>query len=225
MERRKLIKSITGLALLMAVEVVLSIVSNYMPGVVNFNLALTPIVIGSVLFGPWGGLLLGACNGFITLIAPGTAVFVGHNAFMTIALCILKTGLAGVVSAFIYKGLRKFNKYFSIVLSGISVPIVNTGLFVVGVILFFLPLYGEGKDGVAVLFSTVITINFLIEFLLSVILSPAIIYIIRVTGRILALEKEENTRKVIEEKSNEENKKTPKRKLTKNIEININVEL
>ena len=218
MKRRNLIKSITGLALLLAVEVVLSIISNYMPGVVNFNLALTPIVIGSVLFGPYGGLLLGAANGIITLIAPGTAPFVGHNAFMTFILCVAKTGLAGLFSALIFKGLSKLNKNVGIVLSGISVPIINTAVFIVGVILFFLPLYGEGKEGVATLFSLVITVNFLIEFLISVFLSPAIIYIIRVTGKTFGL--------IIEEKKtskNEENKVIEQNKNPKII-VNLTIE-
>ena len=137
---------------------------------------------------------------------------------MTFALCVLKTGLAGLFSALIYKGLSKLNKNVAIILSGISVPIINTAIFIVGVILFFLPLYGEGKEGVATLFSLVITVNFLIEFLISVILSPAIIYIIRVTGKSFGL--------IFEEKrlrKNEENKVIKKNKNHK-IKVNLNIE-
>lgn len=182
MKRRQLTKFITGLALLVALEVVLSIVSNFMPGVVNFNLGLTPIVIGAVLYGPIGGLILGIINGFITLIAPGTQVFLGFNAILTILLCLLKTGLAGLFAGLIYKALNKLNFKASVIVSGLVVPIVNTSLFIIGVLLFFLPIYGEGKEAVGVLFSTVITINFLIEFLISALLSPAIIKIISAIG-------------------------------------------
>lgn len=184
MKRRQLIKFITGLSLLVALEVVLSIVSNFMPGAVNFNLALAPIVIGAVLYGPIGGLILGIINGVITLIAPGTQVFLGFNTFATILLCVLKTGLAGLVAGLIFKYLGKKNFKVYIVLSGLSVPIINTGLFIIGVILFFLPIYGEGQQAVATLFSAVITINFLIEFLISVLLSPAIIHIIAIVNKV-----------------------------------------
>lgn len=208
MKRRQLIKSITGLALLVALEVVLSIVSNFMPGVVNFNLALAPIVIGAVLYGPIGGLILGIINGVITLIAPGTQVFLGFNAFATILLCMLKTGLAGLVAGLIFKYLGKKNFKVSIVLSGLSVPIINTGLFIIGVILFFLPIYGEGQQALATLFSTVITINFLIEFLISALLSPAIIHIIATINKV-DINKSKNS-------DNTDNKK--------DIKVKINIE-
>lgn len=208
MKKRQLIKSITGLSLLVALEVVLSIVSNFMPGVVNFNLALAPIVIGAVLYGPIGGLILGIINGVITLIAPGTQVFLGFNAFATILLCMLKTGLAGLVAGLIFKYLGKKNFKVSIVLSGLSVPIINTGLFIIGVILFFLPIYGEGQQAVATLFSTVITINFLIEFLISALLSPAIIHIIATINKV-NINKSKNS-------DNTDNKK--------DIKVKINIE-
>ena len=203
MKRTKRIKFITGLALLLAVEVVLSIISNYMPGTVNFNLALIPISIGAVLFGPIGGFILGAANGIVTLIAPGTQVFVAQNAFATVLLCILKTGLAGLVSGYVYKAIKKINTNGAIITSGILVPIVNTSIFILGVILFFLPLYGEGKQAIGVLFSSVISINFLIEFLISALLCPAVIQIINVSKRTLG---------IVDENNNNVNKETKQTK-------------
>ena len=203
MKRTKRIKFITGLALLLAVEVVLSIISNYMPGTVNFNLALIPISIGAVLFGPIGGFILGAANGIVTLIAPGTQVFVAQNAFATVLLCILKTGLAGLVSGYVYKVIKIINTNGAIITSGILVPIVNTSIFILGVILFFLPLYGEGKQAIGVLFSSVISINFLIEFLISALLCPAVIQIINVSKRTLG---------IVDENNNNVNKETKQTK-------------
>ena len=203
MKRTKRIKFITGLALLLAVEVVLSIISNYMPGTVNFNLALIPISIGAVLFGPIGGFILGAANGIVTLIAPGTQVFVAQNAFATVLLCILKTGLAGLVSGYVYKAIKIINTNGAIITSGILVPIVNTSIFILGVILFFLPLYGEGKQAIGVLFSSVISINFLIEFLISALLCPAVIQIINVSKRTLG---------IVDENNNNVNKETKQTK-------------
>lgn len=183
MKKRQLIKSITGLALLVALEVVLSIISNFMPGTVNFNLALAPIAIGAALFGPYGGLFLGVINGIITLIAPGTQAFLAYNALMTVLLCIVKTGLAGFISGLVFNLIKKKNFNLSVIFSGLLVPIINTGVFILGVIVFFLPLYGEGQEAVATLFSLVITVNFLIEFLISVLLTPAFIHIIRIINK------------------------------------------
>ena len=184
MKKKLNIKFITGLGLLLAVEVVLSFISNYIPGSVNPNLALIPISIGAILYGPLGGAILGAANGIITIIAPQTiAFFVPVNLIATIVLCILKTGLAGVVASVVYRLLKKWNEKIAIVLSSFLVPIVNTGIFILGVLMFFLSIYGEGQAAVGALFSTVISINFAIELILSILLAPAVVYVINIASK------------------------------------------
>ena len=181
-------RRITGLAILIALEVGLCFLSNYVTiGTVNLNLALIPIVIGACLYGPLAGLALGLINGIIVIIAPGTAAFTAQNALATVILCLVKTGLAGLLAGFVYKALRKANDFVAVLLASIVVPVVNTGLFILGVFLFFMPLYqqwaGEGANVYAFVISTTLTINFLIELAINVVLSTAVHRIIVVVGR------------------------------------------
>lgn len=179
---------ITGIAILIALEVGLCFISNYVTiGTVNLNLALIPIVIGACLYGPVVGLILGLVNGAIVLVAPGTSVFLATSLGATIVLCLLKTGLAGLISGFVYKALRKKNDFVAVLIASIVVPIVNTGLFILGVFAFFMPLYqewaGEGANAYAFVITTTLTINFLIEFAINVVLATAVHRIIVVVGK------------------------------------------
>ena len=54
-------------------------------------------------------------------------------------------------------------------------PIVNTTIFIIGVVLFFMPIYGNFIN----LIKGVLTINFLIEFIINLILSPTVFRIIK----------------------------------------------
>ena len=175
------IQKITGISILMTLAIVLTFISNYIPaGMVNINLTLIVIVIGACIYGPLAGLLLGVINGIITLIAPATlAVFFPLHPLLTILLCIVKTGVAGLVSGLLFKLFKSIKKEFiGTIVSSIVVPIINTGLFIIGVLLFFLDVYGDATT----LITLVLSVNFLIEFISIVVLSPAIYRIIKVVA-------------------------------------------
>ncbi len=184
MTKTESIRTITGLGILAALVVVLQLIANYISfGPVSITLSLTPIVIGSILYGKKGGALLGSICGVIVLFAPSTATFFSYNPFVTIVLCILKMGLAGFMSGLAYELIKKKKESVAIVVASILTPIINTGLFALGTIIFFLPLIGEGVEAVKVLFLTVIGWNFVVEFIVNVILSPTVIYITRIINR------------------------------------------
>ena len=175
------IQKITGISILMTLAIVLTFISNYVPaGMVNINLTLVVIVIGACIYGPLAGLLLGVINGIITLIAPATlAVFFPLHPLLTILLCIVKTGVAGLVSGLLFKLFKSIKKEFiGTIVSSIVIPIINTGIFIVGVLLFFLDVYGDATT----LITLVLSVNFLIEFISIVVLSPAIYRIIKVVA-------------------------------------------
>ena len=174
-------KKITGLGLMTALVVVLQIISNYVQiGPVSINLAIIPVVIGSIIYGPICGLLLGLVDGAIILSAPSTAFFLSYNAWATVLLCLLKTGIAGLVSGFMPKLIK--NEKIAVVVSSLIVPILNTGLFICGCLLFFMPLLSEslGIVNLGGILGVLIGVNFFIEFGVLVLLSPTIYYIYKV---------------------------------------------
>ena len=181
MKNKERIQTITGLSILIGLAIALTFLSNYIPtGVVNINLVLIVIVIAACIYGPIGGAVIGFVNGVIMIFAPGTlTVFMPYNPLVTILLCITKTTVAGIVSGLIFKLLSKKKDFLASVLSSIVVPIVNTGIFIIGATLFFLNIeFWQGSF--TKMITSILTINFLIEFVSIVILSPAIYRIIKV---------------------------------------------
>ena len=133
MSEKTVIQKMAGTGMLFALEIVLQIIGNHVNiGPVNINLSLMPIVMGAVFFGPLSGLFLGLVNGIITILAPGTGAFLAVSPFWTIVVCLLKTGLAGLISGLIYKVFEKKHLIAGIVLASIIVPIINTGIFALG---------------------------------------------------------------------------------------------
>ncbi|MDY4848920.1 MAG: ECF transporter S component [Bacilli bacterium] len=178
------IKKITGTGIFLAIIVVLTLISNYVTfsiGGININLSLVVIVLGACLYGPISGLLLGAANGVVTIFAPGTAAFLAINPVATVLLCILKTGLAGLASGFLFLLFKKKLTVLGTFLCSIIVPVINTGLFIAGVLLFFLDIFGDFTT----LITAVVGLNFLIESIVITVLCPAIYYIIKLAQRII----------------------------------------
>ena len=103
------VKTIAGLGILTAMVVVLQLLSNYVQfGPVSITLSLFPIAVGAMLYGPFGGLFLGLVNGAVVLSAPSTiSFFFAYSPVGTIAICLLKTGLAGFVAGLIFKLYKK----------------------------------------------------------------------------------------------------------------------
>lgn len=171
------VKRIAGIGILSAVTVVLAFISNYIPGLaVNINLALIPIVVGACIYGPKSGLFLGVIDGILICFAPDTLTyFMTHNVIATIILCLLKTGLGGFMSGVFYRLFKDKNDLLAAFMASLILPIVNTGIFILGVVLFFMPIYGSFIN----LIKLVLTFNFLIEFLVNLVLSPTVHRIIK----------------------------------------------
>ena len=171
------IKRMVGIASLAAVVAVLQVLSLFIKfGEISITLALIPLVVGAILYGVSGGAILGFVMGFIVLVTNAEAFYV-INPVATIILCLVKSTAAGIVSALAFKLLYKKNFVVAVVLASILAPIVNTGIFALGCIVFFfdtLKTWSGGSDVLGYLFLTMIGINFIIEFLVNSILSPAV---------------------------------------------------
>lgn len=197
------IKRMVGIASLTALIVVLQFISNYIQfGSVSITLALIPMVVGAIIYGPLVGFILGLIMGFIILLAPSTALFWNYNAIMTILLCLFKTGLAGLAAGYVYKGiirikaLKKATFPTAIIVATLVAPLINTGLFILGTSILFqglsisvdgvttvlVPSNGGYGAALSASIGFVVLTNFVIEFIISVVLSPSIVYLTKVLG-------------------------------------------
>lgn len=183
-------RTVAELGILTALVIGLQFFSNHVTfGTVSITLALIPIVIGAILYGPLGGLFLGLVCGGITILAPSTlAEFMPHNAWATILLCLTKMGAAGALSGLVFMLFRKNHPKVGVVIAAIIVPLTNTGIFAGGAYLFFYDILSSAAEtaGVsvpAILFLSWIGINFIIEFVVNSILAPALYFLYRYIER------------------------------------------
>lgn len=178
------------IAILAALVIILQIISNYIKfGPVQITLALTPIIIGAALYGIWAGAVLGAVLGVLILIwgllgldGGFMLILIDANPFFAVALCILKTTAAGFVSGAVFKALSKKNDIVASFIAGGLCPMVNTGVFIAGMFTLFIGTLKGFADGQNILLYTITTfvgVNFLVEFIVNMVLATAVTRIIR----------------------------------------------
>lgn len=192
---RAKILTMVQIALLSALVVVLQVFfSAIRVGVVTLNFVLVPIVIAGVLIGPMAGLIVGAFAGlttFIQVFTSGDVFYVflmTNNAFATALICICKTAAAGLLAGLVYNLITRIGKpsagknYVGSLAASIVCPVVNTGLFVLGMLLFFGgALTSDATFGAAAaegLVSFVLVglvgVNFFVELALNILICPLI---------------------------------------------------
>lgn len=170
------VRQLTYIAVLTAIVAVLQFVPIK---IVTFELALSVpvIVIGAALCGMGAGAWLGFVFGFVVLLLPGTAAFMSFNAFGTILTVLAKGIAAGAVAGIVYKLIEKRNRYIAVLVSAVCATFVNTGVFLVGSLLFF-----EGN--LATVVNTFISVNFLIELIVNVVLVPTVYRVINIKKKV-----------------------------------------
>jgi uncharacterized membrane protein len=187
MKKSLKVKRIAACGILCALEVVLSIVSIYVKILpFSINLALIPIIIGACVYGPFVGLFLGIVNGCLNLL--DASFFLAYNVPLTILLCLVKTGVAGLVAGYVYKLLRKFNFLVAIIVATLITPTVNSGIFVVGTYFIFGQLFAEyaASEGISLMryiIVNLVLVNYVIELVIDIVLTPAVYTIIRVFAK------------------------------------------
>lgn len=173
------------LGLLTAIIVVLqSLAIGIRFGTFSITLTLVPIVVGAALYGWKAGAWLGFVFGVVVLLTDAGA-FLAVNVPGTIITCILKGAAAGAAAGFVYNlMMKKFrNSLVSVVSAGIVSPVVNTGLFLLGCVIFFLPTITEwagGSDVGAYMLTSFVGLNFLVELGINLALSSVIVVIINI---------------------------------------------
>ena len=178
------IKRMAAVALLMALVVVMQFISGMIPPVSGFSISLVliPVVLGSALYGPGVGALLGGTFGLIVFINCVTGADVGGAMVLQAnpVLCFLvvmgKGILAGLASGWVYKLLKNKNTYLAMLCAAIVCPVVNTGVFVACMLTFFkdvLSAWAAGGDLLTYILTGLVVANFLPEMIINVVFSPA----------------------------------------------------
>ncbi len=171
-------------AILTAITFVLQYVSMAIrTGTFSITLSLVPIVIGAAILGIKGGAWLGFIFGIAVLISGDAMTFMAFSIPGTIITVLAKGILSGVVAGFIFKLLRKKGSALSVTAAAISCPIVNTGVFIIGVFVFFLKHFMIDGVTVGALIFSFIGFNFLIELAVNIVLSPIIVRLINIRNK------------------------------------------
>ena len=180
------VKKITGVAILVALVIVLQIIGNYVTlGPISINLALIPIAIGAIMFGPLAGALLGLVDGVLCIVAPSTLeFFMPFAPFWTILTCLVKTSAAGALAGLVYKLISKKNDTVAIIVSSLLIPVVNTGIFALASFTVIsnaiANLNATNINVMKFVFLFVIGWNFIFEFGVTSVLSPTIVKVINI---------------------------------------------
>ncbi|MGN0814165.1 MAG: ECF transporter S component [Candidatus Coproplasma sp.] len=210
-------KNISYIAVLVALVVVLQCFGGYIKiAGLSLNLALVPIALGAILFGPLLGSTLGLICGFVILMygvtgnEPFTFYLFSQSPVMTVLLCLVKTTVAGCAAGWAYKLISKKNKWIAVFVASALVPVVNTGVFAIGCFIILDTVVGylsavgldtTGMSAFYIVFVVVITWNFFIELLTSLILAPAVATVTRVVEKQIKVNSK-NTRAIDEDEDN-----------------------
>ena len=183
-------RKMTGLAIFSAIIVVLQVVSTFVKfGPFSITLSLAPIIIGAAIYGVGAGAFLGFVFSAVVVI---TGILGWDGGFIMMLMGISPIGLlitalgkgtlAGWVSGLVYKAISKKNELLGVITAGVVCPVVNTGFFVVGMLLFFADTFtamAGGQDLVSFIIFGLAGINFVIELLVNLVLSSGITQIIK----------------------------------------------
>ena len=205
--RKNDIVKLVGVGLFTAIVVVLQYLGSFIKfGPFSISLVLVPIVIGAALYGRIAGAWLGFVFSVVVLLQPDTALFYQANFAGTIITVLLKGTLAGLLAGVVYKALEKKNvtlaviaKFLALVFgkrklekknvtlaviaAAFTCPVVNTGIFLLGSVVFFMDTiktWAAGTNVFVFMIVGLVGFNFLFELAVNMLLSPVIVRLIQV---------------------------------------------
>ena len=158
-------------------------------GTFSVSLVLIPIVVGAALGGKRVSTWLGFVFSLIVLLSGDASVFLAIDPIGTVITVLLKGTLAGLIGGFAFELLKKINTYFAVIVSAILVPMVNTGIFLIGCRLFFFDTIKEWANGLGFenaftyMIVGLVGVNFLFELAINIILSPSVVGAVKVLSK------------------------------------------
>ena len=185
-------RTLVSLALFTAIVVVLQALGSFIRfGPFSISLVMAPIVIGAVLYGPLAGAWLGGVFGLVVLLSGDAGAFLAINPLGAILTVMVKGIACGVAAGWGYRLLCRANEYVAVVVAAIACPVVNTGLFLLGCLAFFMDYVASvaetmGFTGSAGAFLIVgfVGMNFVVELLVNAVLSPVIVRLTRIGRKV-----------------------------------------
>ena len=180
---------LTGLALMTGIIIVLQIVASFIKfGPFTITLALAPIIIGAALYGAGAGAYLGGVFGVVVFIACVAGWDMGGNILftarplVTLILCVVKGALAGLAAGSVYRALAQRSPMAGSILAGIMCPVVNTGIFCLGLAGFYYDTLVAWAGGTALVYyviTVLVGLNFLLEMAINLVLSSVIVRVVK----------------------------------------------
>lgn len=169
-------KKFSIISIFTALIIVLQILSTYINfGGFPITLTLVPIIVAGAVLGPAIGSLMGLVFGVMVSIMViigadhSGAMMFASKPLITILTCIIKGIASGFAGAFVYKIIN--NTKISIIASAIITPVINTAILYISLMLFF-------DSTFTALVAAFMSINFVIELLINVLLSPGLLIVI-----------------------------------------------
>ena len=182
------IHKMVGTGVLTAVVIVVYLLTmGISVGPFNITFALIPIVVGAALYGWATGGWLGLVFGAMVLFTGGANAFLVINVPGTIITVLVEGAAAGLVPGLIYGALEKKNRW--------AAPIVNTGIFLLGCLAFFMGTINEWAAGAGIenagvyMVTVFVGVNFLVELGANLLLSSVIVRIVDIVKNKLAANK------------------------------------
>lgn len=188
--KKQNIRKMATLSLMIALIVVLQLLGYVLPRLGPFGLSfvLVPVIIGAAYFGPKEGAILGAAFGVVVCICCYNGMDAGGfmvwqaSPLLCILVVVAKGVFAGLGSGFVYNCFKHKRPNVAITLSAIMCPVLNTGIFLLGMKLFFfdvLSAWAGGSNIAGYVLTGIVLANFVPELLINIVLSPACYRIIK----------------------------------------------
>lgn len=186
------IQSLATGGILTALVVVLQMLGQFIKfGPFSISLVLVPIVLGAALCGTKVSTWLGFVFG-IAVLYTDAGLFLEISPVGTVITVMLKGTLCGLAAGLVYSALnKKLNKNtFAVMAAALVCPVVNTGIFLLGCVVFFLEAVrgwgvAGGFENVATyLIVGMVGINFLVELAINIFLSPVVVRIIGISKKL-----------------------------------------
>ncbi len=186
---KKSIETLVLGGILTALVIVLQHLGQFIHlGPFAISLVLIPIVIGAATCSTKISTWLGFVFGVVVLMTDASA-FLAISVHGTVITVLAKGIMCGLAAGLTYNLIKNKNKYAAVILSAIICPITNTGVFLLGCVVFFFKTIqewgiAEGYANAAqYMFLGLAGGNFLFELATNILLCPIIIRILNIKGK------------------------------------------